>query len=171
MRNVKLISRVLFYITRFLTGFYWLMALHSGIALLTGWSLHLRENGKYFQVYFPFTQTPVLNGDHNLPYILLEFLLPLALYGLFFYLLGNVFRVFFQPKLFTAKGVKHLKRFYLANFIIPAVMVLLVSCIDEPDTDGIAVIVLHGIIGIFAFFIAAIFKQGLDIQNEKDLFI
>jgi len=171
MQHVKIISRILFYITRFLAAFYLLMALHSGIALLTGWSLNFKENGKYFQVTIPFTETPLLNGDYNLPYILLEFLSPLALYGLFFLLLGNVFKVFFQPKLFTANSIKHLKRFYLANFLIPTIMVLLVCFIDKPDTDGIAVIVLHAIIGVFAFFIAAIFKQGLEIQNEKDLFI
>ncbi len=171
MNNVKLVSKLLFYFTRFLAGFYFLMVTHSGIALLTEWSLKFKENGKYFQVCFPFTKTPVLNGDNNLPYIFLEFLIPLGLYGLFFLLLGNVFKVFFQQRLFTDTGVKHLKRFYLGNFIIPGVMVLLVSFIDEPDIDGIMVIVLHGIIGIFAFFLAAIFKQGLDLQNEKDLFI
>lgn len=171
MNHLKLVSKLLFYLSRFLAGFYFLMATHSGIALLTGWSLNVKENGRYFQVYFPFTKTPVLNGDYNIPYIFLEFLIPLSLYGLFFLLLGNVFKVFFQTRLFTNNGVTHLKRFYLSNFIIPAVMVLLVSFIDNPEIDGIMVIVLHAIIGVFAYFLAAIFKQGLALQDEKDLFI
>lgn len=171
MTSVKIISKILFYITRFLAGFYFAMAIHSGIALLTGWSLNIKENGKYFQVYFPFTKTVILNGDHNLPYILFEFLIPIALYGLFFLLLSNVFRVFFQARLFSDKGIKHLKRFYLGNLIIPGMMVLIVSFIDNPEMDGILVIALHAIIGVFAYFLAAIFRQGLALQNEKDLFI
>jgi hypothetical protein len=171
MNSVKKISKFLFYVARFLAGFYFLMVIHSGIALLTGWCLNFRENGKYFQVYFPFTKTPVLNGDNNLPYIFLEFLIPISLYGLFFLLLSNVFKLFFQSRLFTQNGIIHLRRFYLTNLIVPLIMVLLVSFIDEPEMDGIIVIVLHGTIGIFAFFLAAIFKQGLDLQNEKDLFI
>ncbi len=171
MNNVKIISKILFFITRFLAGFYFVIATYSGIALLTGWSLNIKEGGKYFQVCFPFTKTGFLNGDYNLPYIFFEFLIPLSLYGLFFLLLSNVFKVFFQPRLFSENGVKHLRRFYLGNFIIPGLMVLLVSSIDNPETDGILVIVLHAIIGVFAYFLAAIFKQGLDLQNEKDLFI
>ena len=50
-------------------------------------------------------------------------------------------------------------------------MVLIVSFIDQTEIDGIVLIVLHAIIGVFAYLIAAIFKQGLDLQNEKDLFI
>lgn len=171
MNNVKIISKILFYITRFLAGFYLLMALHSAIALLTGWSLNIKEDGKYFQIYFPLTKKGILNGDYNLPYILFEFLIPMALYGLFFLLLSNVFKVFYQPRLFSENGVKQLKRFYLGNFIIPGIVVLIVSFIDEPEIDGIMVIGLHAIIGVFAYYLAAIFKQGLALQHEKDLFI
>lgn len=171
MNNVKLVSKILFYLTFFISFSYYMMAAHSAIALLTGWSLKFKDNGKFFQVCFPFTKTPVLNGDNNLPYIFLEFLIPLSLYGLFFSLLANVFKVFFQPRLFTELGIKHLKRFYLGNFIVPGIMVLLVSFIDNPDSDGIAVIVLHAIIGVFAYFLAAIFKQGVNLQNQQDLFI
>ena len=171
MDNVKIVSRILFYISRFFAAVYFASFLHSAIALATGWSLNLREDGKYFQVYFPFTETPFLNGDHNSAYIVWEFLTPLLLYGLFFLLLGNVFRVFFQPKLFTQKSIKHLKRFYLGNFIVPGLLVLIMSFIVDPEIDAIAVIVLHGIIGVFAYFLAAIFKKGLNLQREQDLII
>ncbi len=171
MNNVKLVSKLLFYLTQFLAGFYFLMVTHSSIALLTGWSLKFKENGKYFQVSFPFTKTPILTGDYNLPYIFLEFLFPIGLYGLFFLLLSNVFKLFFQSRLFTKNSIKHLKIFYRSNFIMPGIMFLLVSFICQPETSGIIVIVLHGIIGIFAFFLSAIFKQGVALQNEQDLFI
>ncbi|MES2776520.1 MAG: DUF2975 domain-containing protein [Bacteroidota bacterium] len=171
MGNVKLISRILFYFTRVIAAFYFIMAAYAAMTLVTGWSISFRESGKYFQVLIPFTKTPILNGDNNLPYIFFEFLGPLSLYGLFFWLLGNVFKVFFQPRLFTGNGIKHLKRFYLGNFIVPGVMVLIVSLIDNPGTEGISVIILHAIIGVFAYFLAAIFKQGLNLQNEQDLII
>ena len=171
MNNVKIVSKILFYITRILAFIYFAMVAQSIIALVTGWSLRFKDNGKYFQVCFPFTQTPFLNGNYNLPYILLEFLIPLSLYGLFFLWLSNVFKVFFQPKLFTENGVKHLKRFYLSNLIVPGIMVLLVSTIDDPENDAVVLIVLHAIIGIFAYFLAAIFTKGLNLQNEQDLII
>ncbi len=171
MNNVKLISRILFYLTRFLGIFYFSTAAYSMISLTTGWSLHFREDKKYFQVRFPFSETAFLNGDYNLIYIVFEFLLPLALYGLFFYWLSNVFRVFFQPKLFTASSIKHLKRFYLGNFLIPGVMVILVGLLTQMDKEAVIVVVLHAIIGVFAYYLAAIFKQGLNLQNEQDLII
>ncbi len=171
MNTVKIVSRILFYIARFLSIVYFLMAALSLLALTTTWGLNIKEGGKYFQVYYPFTNTPFLNGDYNLPYILLEFLLPISLYGLFFLLLSNVFKVFFQTKLFTESGIKHLRRFYLGNFLVPGIMVLLVSFIDNPESDVIVIIVLHAIIGIFAYFLAAIFKQGLNLQTQQDLYI
>ena len=171
MNNVKIVSRILFYLTRIIAYFYFACVLLSAVELITGWSLNFNDNGKYFQVCFPFTETPVLNGDYNLPYILLEFLGPLFLYGLFALWLSNVFKVFFQPKLFTATGVKHLRRFYLGNFIIPALMVLMISFIDKPDISGIMVSLLHATIGVFAYFMAAIFKKGVNLQNEQDLII
>lgn len=171
MNNVKIVSKILFWFTRLLAIGYFAMASHAAIALLSGWSLKIREGGKYFQVTFPFSQTPFLNGDNNLPYIIFEFLMPLSLYGLFFLWLSNVFKVFFQPKLFTENGIMHLKRFYLGNLFVPGIMVLVVSMIDDPENDAIVVTVLHSIIGVFAYFLAAIFKQGLNLQNEQDLII
>jgi hypothetical protein len=171
MNNVKTISRILFYITRAFAFFYFACVLLSSIELLSGWWLNFYENDKYFQVCLPFTETPLLNGDYNPPYILFEFLMPLFLYGLFAFWLGNVFKVFFQPKLFTANSIKHLQRFYLANFIIPALMVGVVSFIDQPEISFVMVIVLHAVIGVFAYFLAAIFKKGVNLQNEQDLII
>jgi hypothetical protein len=171
MNGTKIFSRILFYITRLLAVFYFFVTALSLLALTTHWGLGLTEDGKYFHVYYPFTTKPFLNGDYNLHYIIFYFLLVLGLYGLFFLLVSNVFRVFFQPKLFTAFGVRHLKRFYLANFIIPGALVLTTSFFTEVDDSSQILVVLHFILGVFAFFLAAIFNQGLNLQKEQDLFI
>jgi hypothetical protein len=171
MRAVKIVSRILFYISRLLCLLYFGMALQSLISLSTGWSLLFKDGKKYFKVCLPFTQHPYLVGDYNIPYIIFDFLLPLSLYGLFFLLLGNVFKVFFQPKLFTRYGVKQLKLFYICNFVLPATALLLAGLFTEIDDIAAPLVFFHFILGIFAFFLAAIFTQGLHLQNEQDLFI
>jgi hypothetical protein len=171
MTTVRFVSKILFYLSRFLAIVYFWMATHSAIALATGWSLLFKDNGKYFQICYPFTQKSFLLGDYNLPYVILDFLGPLSLYGLFFLLLSNVFKVFFQPKLFTEYGIKHLKRFYLANFTLPSLVVLLASIFSILDEGVFVLVLLHAILGIFAYFIAAIFQQGVQLQTEQDLII
>ena len=171
MNTVRIFARILFYITRFLSLVYFVMAAHSLIALVTKWSLTLREGGRYFAVNFPFTQQAYLLGDYNLPYIIFDFLVPLGGYGLFFLLVSNIFKAFFQPKLFTVYGVTQLRRFYVVNFILPGVAILLASFFSEVEDMAIVLIVLHFILAVFAYFMSAIFKQGVNLQNEQDLFI
>jgi Protein of unknown function (DUF2975) len=171
MKSTRLLSKVLFYVTRLLSVIYFGMSALSLIALTTGWSLKIKDEGKHFQVCFPFTQNPFLLGDNNLPYMIFDFLLPIGLYGLFFLLVSNVFKVFFQPKLFTEYGVKHLKRFYLANLILPISTIILSTFFVETDDAAFVLIVLHAILGVFAFLLAAIFKQGVQLQTEQDLII
>ena len=95
----------------------------------------------------------------------------LFLVGLFFGLLSNVFKLFFQPKLFTQNGVTHLKRFYVANMILPTIALVLASVYTEVEELAIFFVVIHFFLGIFAFFLAAIFQQGVNLQNEQDLII
>jgi hypothetical protein len=147
------------------------MALLSVFALTTGLGLGFSKEKKYFHVFYPFTTTHFLNGDYNLPYIVFTFLLPMSLYGLFFLLVSNVFKVFFQPRLFTQYGIGHLKGFYLANLIIPGAAILLTRFFTEVDDAAVVFIVLHFILGVFAFFLAAIFRQGVLLQNQQDLII
>lgn len=172
MNNVKIVSKILFYITRFLALCYFAMTAYSIFALITKWSLTFKDGNKYFIVCYPFTEKPFLIGDYYMGYIIFDFLLPLGFYGLFFLLVSNVFKVFFQPKLFTEKSIRHLRRFYLANLIVPGITVLLSSIFSVIDDDlAVPLIVLHFILGVFAYFLAAIFKQGLHLQNEQDLII
>jgi RsiW-degrading membrane proteinase PrsW (M82 family) len=73
--------------------------------------------------------------------------------------------------LFTSYGVKHLRLFYQANCIIPGLVVLLSSFFERVETESIVMVVLHFTLGVFAWFFAAIFKQGVQLQNEQDLYI
>ncbi|MHC0446268.1 DUF2975 domain-containing protein [Flavobacterium sp. 3-218] len=171
MKTTHIVSRILFYLTRFLAAVYFFLAAYSVFTLLTGLFLTFKDNGKYFQVCYPFTERPLMLGDYNLPYILFDFLAPLSLYGLFFLLSSNVFKVFFQPKLFTPNGVSHLRRFYLANLLIPSIMIFIAFFFVPLDNEVWMFIILHGMLGAFAYFLAAIFIQGLNLQNEQDLFI
>lgn len=171
MKYTSVISKLLFYFFRFLAIVYLGGFTISLIALISGWGLVI-EKEIYFIVNLPFTNIGILRGDFNLSYIIFMFLGPLGLYGLFFLLLSNTIRAFFQPKLFTETGVRHLKRFYLANVCIPGLFILFTSffCPVESPTSEL-LILLHLVIGLFAFLLAAIFKQGLKLQNEQDLFI
>jgi hypothetical protein len=171
MTTVKFIARILFYITRVLSAFYFAFALHAAFALSTGLSLTIREGGKYFAVNIPFTQQAYLLGDYNVPYILFDFLLPLAGYGLFFLLVSNIFKAFFQPRLFTKYGVTQLQRFYIANFILPGLALVLASFFTVVDDIAWVLVVLHFILAIFSYFMAAIFRQGLHLQTQQDLII
>lgn len=171
MKTTHILSRILFYFTRFLAIVYFFLAAYSVFTFMTGLFLTFKDNGKYFQVCYPFTSHPLMLGNYNIAYILFDFLAPLSLYGLFFLLSSNVFKVFYQPKLFTANGIFHLRSFYLSNLLIPS-MVLFVAFFFVPlDNEVWLFIILHGMLGVFAYFLAAIFKQGLNLQNEQDLFI
>lgn len=171
MKNVKTISKILFYLTRFLAVFYLWMSAHSLVALLTDWSLILHEANTKFKICLPFTEKPFLLGMYDWNYITFGFLIPIALYGLFFWLLSNFFKVFSQAKLFTVENHLHLRRFYLSNLIIPILTLIAASVFIEIEEEAQVMVAFHALLGIFAYFIAAIFQQGINLQKEQDLYI
>lgn len=172
MKNVKIIATSLFYITRIVAILYLITTFYSLISLLTEWSYFTKDGGKYFSICFPFSETPFLVGENNLGYKLFNFLIPIGFYGIFFLLLSNVFNVFKKPKLFTKYGVNQLRWFYLANVFMPSLTILLASIFAGKIEEGLEwIAVIHFFLGVFAYFLAAIFKQGLQLQNEQDLFI
>jgi hypothetical protein len=172
MKNVKIIASSLFFITRIVAILYLVSIVYSAISLLTEWSYITRENGKYFTICFPFTEIHFLNGENNWAYKIFNFLIPIGFYGLFFWLLSSVFKVFKQSKLFTQNGVNQLKWFYMVNILMPSITILLASIFAGEIEEGLEwVAVIHFFLGVFAYFLAAIFKQGLQLQNEQDLFI
>lgn len=172
MKNVRIVSSALFYITRLLAFLYLLTTFYSFVSFITEWGFTTRESGKYFTIFYPFTQTPFLNGENNWAYKAFNFLIPIGFYGLFFLLLSNIFNVFKQPKLFTQYGANQLKWFYLANIFLPPMTIFLATVFAGEIEEGLEwVAVIHFFLGVFAYFLAAIFKQGLLLQKEQDLFI
>jgi hypothetical protein len=151
---------------------YLVTTLYSSIVLLTEWSFFTRENGKYFSICYPFTETPFLNGENTWGYKLFNFLIPIGFYGLFFLLVSNVFNVFNKPRLFTQNGVNQLKWFYMANIFVPSLTIILASYFAGGIEEGLEwVAIIHFFLGVFSYFLATIFKQGLHLQNEQDLYI
>ena len=171
MNTVKVVAKLLFWFSRFLAFIYLASTFLSLLALTTGFGLRMIEDGKRFQILLPFSQKAFLLGDYNATYIFYYFLLPISLYGIFFWLLGNVFRVFYQPKLFTTEGVKHLRIFYTLNLVVPPLVLILSSIFAEVEDATIVLTTLHLTLAVFAYFLAAIFRQGLHLQKEQDLYI
>lgn len=171
MQRAKLVSKILYYITLILAVIYVCLTVYSAVCILTGWHIDYYEDGKLIHILYPFTAKTLMNIVNNTSYILFEFLMPLSLYGLFFFLASNVFKVFHQPRLFTRYGIKHLQYFYLANWIFPLGAILLAGVFASVESFVFALAITHFILGIFVYFLSAIFKQGLNLQSEQDLII
>lgn len=170
MKTVRVVSRILFIVTRLVSVCYLASFLLSAVAFATGWSLNIIDQGRRFEVCYPFSNVPYLLGEYNGGYILM-FLLLLGLYALFFFLVGNVFTVFTQSKLFTEHAIKQLKIFYAANLVLPLTATFIISPFYNVDSPVEILIALHALLGIFTYFMAAIFGQGVHLQKEQDLII
>jgi hypothetical protein len=173
MIRIKGIAGVLYYLTRVFSVAYSVIAVYAISALVAAkfngaaWVPVKVQNGE-FVVYWPFTQTPFLLGDYNNAY-LVPTLLTVGFYVVFFLLLGSVFDTFRQTKLFVPSSVARLKRFYLFNFLMPILIVAASVIYAGSTNDYLMIALLHAILGVFTLFMAAIFKQGLLLQEEQDL--
>lgn len=170
MKTVRVVSRVLFIITRVVSLGYLLSFLLSAIAFASGWSLNIIDQGRRFEVCYPFTHQPYLLGEYNSGYMMMMLLL-LGLYALFFFLVSNVFNVFTQTKLFTEHGIRQLKWFYSGNLILPLTAVFILSPFYNIESPVEILVALHALLGVFTYFLAAIFEQGVNLQKEQDLII
>jgi hypothetical protein len=171
MNQTKIISRVLYYLCLVLAAGYILTALYSVFCLVTGFATTPYKENTYLHINLPFTGQPFLNIENNYPYILFSFMTVLIIYGIFFWLSAKVFKVFFQTKLFTEKNIVHLKRFYIYSIFFPLPIVIIASFFVEVESMIWGLVFIHFMLGIFCLFLANIFKQGLHLQNEQDLFI
>ncbi|WP_417291684.1 DUF2975 domain-containing protein [Corallibacter sp.] len=169
MQKSIIISKVLYYISRILGGLY----LITGVYGLFSWvtNTHLLIKDKQTIITYPFTEASFLILDSNTTYLIFSFLIPVLGYGLFFWLLSNVFKVFYQDKLFTAENIVHLRRFYLVNIFLPTVLTIFTSFFMPIEHEMFLIIILHLVLGVFVFFMSEIFNQGLHLQNEQDLYI
>jgi hypothetical protein len=174
MKTVRITANILFYTTRIVALLFLFTAVYAFIILLL--SLHTHTSGlpikvegdDHFIIFYPFTKIPFLAGDHTTSYLIIS-TATVALYGLFLWLLSNVFRAFKQDRLFTSKNVLRLKRFYLFNLALPIIYLIILAILSHEIRDATIIVFLHLMIGVFAFFMAAIFKQGLLLQEEQDL--
>lgn len=171
MNQTKIISKILYYICTVLSAGYLITLAYSLFCLATGYGVTPYKNGTFLHINFPFTEQPFLNIEDNYPYIIFSFLTVLLSYGIFFWLSAIVFRVFFQEKLFTADHIRQLTIFYRYNIFIPLPLVIVASFFVEVESMIWGLVFIHFMLGIFCLFLANIFKQGLHLQNEQDLFI
>ncbi|QEH42447.1 DUF2975 domain-containing protein [Chitinophaga sp. XS-30] len=170
MKQTKIIAKILYTGSRVLAIGYAITTFYALFCILTGIWTGLPDEKK-LHIFYPFTTEPFLMAENNMLYLIFSFLLPLLLYSMFFWLASNVFRVFREPTLFTPQNIVHLRRFYRFNLITPALATAVGSCFVPVEDFIIALIVVHSFLGVFTYFLAAIFNQGIGLQNERDLFI
>jgi hypothetical protein len=171
MKKVKIITGTLHIICKAIGGLYILTALYAGIVILIGkfgkTSLFEVPEPGGFIINFPFTRQPFLLGD-NTPHYLIMMIVLIAGYGMFAWLLGNVFNVFTRAKLFTPANVRTLTIFYLLNFIVPLTILLIDLMLGKDVRDLIIIVILHATLATFAWLIANIINQGVPLQDEQD---
>jgi len=171
MNQTKIISKILFYICAVLSAGYLITFVYSLFCLISGFAVTSYKEGKFLHINYPFTEQPFLNIENNYSYMIFSFLSVLITYGIFFWLSARVFKVFFQQKLFTQENIIQLKKFHLYNIFIPLPLVIIASFFVEVESMIWGLVFIHFMLGIFCLFLANIFKQGLHLQNEQDLFI
>ncbi|RZM25513.1 MAG: DUF2975 domain-containing protein [Pedobacter sp.] len=170
MNSVKITAKALMHLSRLLAIIYFIIFVYALISLqsMSG-SVSLVNSNRQFIISLPFTHIPFLLGFYNPVYIWIEFLPLFLLYAFFFLLLSYVFDVFTKERLFTHRGYQYLRVFYLVNFIVPVSMLFLTELVSEASFDAWNIVGLHLLLGVFIFFMAAIFKHGLKLQDEQDL--
>lgn len=169
MKKTRVLSKLLYAVTKSLAWIYLVIAMYGVFSWFTKTNIQIEDTKAV--INYPFTDVSFLILDNNWSYFLFAFLLPVLSYTLFFWLLSNVFKVFYQEKLFTQPNIAHLKRFYSANLILPIVLVAFSSLFIEIDTGIFIIVALHLVLGVFIFIVSEIFNQGLSLQNEQDLYI
>ena len=173
MKSVRLTAGILFYLARTGALLIFVIAMYATVVIVlshysTATWLPIQIEGNHFTIFYPFTKAPFLLGDYTASYLVPNLAI-VVFYGLFLWLLSDVFHAFKQQKLFTAKGVAQLSRFYITNLVVPFLFLILFLVFKNEMSDLIRIIFLHTVIGVFAFFMAAIFKQGVALQEEQDL--
>lgn len=174
MHTARSIAGVLYFLSRIAAWLFTAVLVYtftvlvlSVTGLVHSLPIEITKAGS-FTIFYPFTKTPFLLGDYTTDFMVssLSFI---AFYTLFVWFLGDVFHAFRQPKLFTPKGVSQLSRFYITNLALPVLFLLLVGLFGQELSDMLRIGFLHIVIGIFAYFMASIFRQGLVLQEEQDL--
>lgn len=176
MITVRFVARILAILMKIVALGYIAFSVYPALVLLlhslsmpsADAFMRLVNDGTRFEVFVPFTEKPLFLGFYNGWYIA-KMLMLIGSYGIFFWLLSNVFHTFKQTPLFTVQAVERLTAFTVANVLIPFSVAW---GIFRNDGDAAVVIIaLHLILGVFSYFMTAIFQQGLSLQREQDLII
>ncbi|WAC00847.1 DUF2975 domain-containing protein [Lacinutrix neustonica] len=123
-----------------------------------------------FVVFIFFQFIPDLLFKDDIP-VLLN-ILPMLGYLGFLIPLGLLLNTFRKEKIFTSKAVKYLNIFAVLNLVIPAFNVLVSILIYDFEFMEVAPgLPLHIMLVIFSLFLASVFKQGFQIQQENELTI
>lgn len=186
MKKIRLLAKIFHFITKFLAVLYLVNSAYIFVVLSLSKllpnmaSLPIRfyertyENIAVprFDIFIPFTEAPLFLG-RDTPWGMSEIVLGIALYGVFFYLISEVFHAFRQEKIFTTQAIKALMHFAKTSFVLPPLFLifLFVSPDYEVGNGEVSVLFLHTLLGIFALFLAEIFKEGFTLQQEQDLTI
>ncbi|WP_268223420.1 DUF2975 domain-containing protein [Sinomicrobium oceani] len=170
-KKSKSIARVIYLISRVLALIYFIVLGYSLFCLITGRQIKISDNGQIVSVLYPFSETPFFNLENHKPYLILGFVLPLLLYAFYFLAASNVFKVFTLDRLFTKKNLKYLQLFYLINLFLPFPVAILCSIFIEIPNGLWMLSLVHFNLGVFIYFLAEIFAQGIGLQDEQELFI
>ncbi|MFD2552012.1 DUF2975 domain-containing protein [Bizionia sediminis] len=169
MQKSVIISKILYYFSKLTSGLYVITGLYGLLSWVT--NTHLLVSNDQTIITYPFTEQAFLILESHTTYVIFAFLIPVFAYGLFFWLLSNVFKVFYQKKLFTLQNIAHLRQFYLVNIFLPTLLTIFISFFMPIERELSLLIILHFVLGVFVFFMSEIFSQGLNLQNEQDLYI
>jgi hypothetical protein len=175
MERIRGLARLLFYLSRLMSFFCLAIAAYALVIITLSTQTNMKglpvalSNGG-FTIFLPFSRIPFLVGDNSVSYIFTSLSI-VTLYGIFLWLLGSVFSVFMQKKIFIPKSVKRLKHFYLFNFFVPVIYIICLILFAQEIRDALVIAFLHLMIGVFIYFMAIIFQQGLVLQEEQDLTI
>jgi len=125
-----------------------------------------------FQIAIPFFSELYIKGLYAKTMILSIILIILFIGG-FFYVLSLIFKSFKSEKLFTHNAIRHLNLFAVLNLLVFPILYMGIHfmIIKNSNFGSIHNFFLSIVLGIFALFIAAIFKRGLSVQKENDLTI
>ncbi len=176
MKTVRLVARILSALTKVVALGYFVFAAYPALGFLLQWLnlpsaasfIRLEDARTHFEVLVPFTGETFMLGFYQGWYIA-KMLTLITSYGIFFWLLSNVFHAFAQKPLFTKQAVERLTAFTVANVLIPFSVAW---GIFRNDGDAAVVIIaLHLILGVFSYFMTAIFQQGFSLQREQDLIV
>ncbi|WP_106790989.1 DUF2975 domain-containing protein [Aquimarina sp. Aq78] len=168
MFGKKSLSTLLFYLTRVTTIGYGIFLLFIVFAMISNSFLNISDNN--FQIKIPFTDS-VIKGAYEIN-TLVSIIVFFFFYTSFFYALSLVFKTFKAETLFSKNAIKHLTYFTIINLFFPVLYGSIQLLIFQGGNfNDLYAVFLHIILGVFALFIATIFKQGVQLQEENELTI